>query len=147
MPRYEPKWDGYRCLAFRDGPPISIYSKRGTLLNRYFPEVVAGPAKLKAKRFGRWRADGHVERSTRFRQLAHLLLGLYDDAGLLNYIGRCRSPGTEAEIRKKLKPVTGGRMRHGSRFMHWRPDEKPIQCKMEQLTNSLPQLPGESRID
>jgi ATP-dependent DNA ligase len=49
--RYEPKWDGYRCLAFRDGPHVSIYSKRGTLLNRYFPEVVAGLAKLKAKKF------------------------------------------------------------------------------------------------
>ena len=49
--RYEPKWDGYRCLAFRDGPHVSIYSKRGTLLNRYFPEVVAGLAKLKAKQF------------------------------------------------------------------------------------------------
>ena len=42
---------------------------------------------------------GHVE---------HLLLGLYDDAGLLNYIGRCRSPGTEGKIRKKLQPVMGG---------------------------------------
>jgi len=48
---YEPKWDAYRCLAFRDGPHVSIYSKRGTLLNRYFPEVVAGLAKLKPKKF------------------------------------------------------------------------------------------------
>ncbi len=49
--RYEPKWDGYRCLAFRDGPHVSLYSKRGTLLNRYFPEVVAGLTKLKTKKF------------------------------------------------------------------------------------------------
>jgi ATP-dependent DNA ligase len=49
--RNEPKWDGYRCLAFRDGPHVAIYSKRGTLLNRYFPEVTAGLAKLKAKKF------------------------------------------------------------------------------------------------
>ncbi len=107
---------------------------------------------------------GHVE---------HLLLGLYDDAGLLNYIGRCRPEGTEAEIRKKLKPVmkgegftghkpnpvnrwsgkkhtavmlkprlvleasadhvAGGRMRHGSRFIRWRPDKKPSQCRMDQV--------------
>jgi len=40
---YEPQWDGYRCVAFRDSPHVSIYSKRGTLLNRYFPEFVAGP--------------------------------------------------------------------------------------------------------
>ncbi len=48
---YEPKWDGYRCLAFRDGKKVDLRSKRGTLLNRYFPEVVAGLAKLKAKKF------------------------------------------------------------------------------------------------
>ena len=44
----------------------------------------------------------------RIRTSAGLLLGLYDDDGLLNYICRCRPEGTEAEIRKKLKPVIGG---------------------------------------
>jgi ATP-dependent DNA ligase len=29
--------------------------------------------------------------------------------------------------------VAGGRMRHGSRFMRWRPDKKPSQCKLEQV--------------
>jgi ATP-dependent DNA ligase len=308
--RYEPKWDGYRCLAFRDGKNVSIYSKRGTLLNRYFPEVVAGLGKLKARKFvldgellvmtagkggaGRPEFDSLQLRmhpaESRIAKLSkqipahlrafdlladakgkdlrgiafadrrdaleafigklgkqdmvllspqtaslkmargwlkmadagldgivakladlpyqpgkramqkfklwksidavigglylddcghveHLLLGLYDEAGKLNYIGRCRTPGTEAEIRKKLKPVmatgksdegfnghapaaenrwsgkkhvyvplkprlvleasadhvAGGRMRHGSRFIRWRPDKKPSQCKMEQV--------------
>lgn len=49
--RYEPKWDCYRCLAFRDGKTICLRSKRGTLLNRYFPEVVAGLGKLKSRKF------------------------------------------------------------------------------------------------
>src|SRR5258708_22792389 len=48
---YEPKWDGYRCLVFRDGKHVSLFSKRGTNLNRYFPELVAGLGKLKPKRF------------------------------------------------------------------------------------------------
>jgi ATP-dependent DNA ligase len=298
---YEPKWDGYRCLVFRDGKHVSLFSKRGTNLNRYFPELVAGLAKLKPKSFvldgeilvvikGRpdfdnlqlrmhpaesrikklsaeipaslmafdlladakgkdlrkllfadrravlddlvkragaspfltlspitasiatakgWLklagqgidgvmakpAAAHYQPGKRTMQkcklwksidavvsgiyedergnVEHLLLGLYDDAGKLNYIGRCRTPGTEAEIRKKLKPVmngdgftghkpqpvsrwtgkkhtaimlkpklvleasadhvAGGRMRHGSRFMRWRPDKKPSQCKMEQV--------------
>jgi ATP-dependent DNA ligase len=298
---YEPKWDGYRCLAFRDGPHVSLFSKRGTNLNRYFPELVAGLAKLRPKRFvldgeilvvvaGRpdfdslqlrmhpaesrikklsaeiptvlmvfdlladtkgkdlrslafadrretleaffvgagaspflmlspatsslktaesWlklagqgmdgvmakRLGDHYQPGKRAMQkfklwksidcvvggiyedgrghVEHLLLGLYDDDGKLNYIGRCPAPGTEAEIRKKLKPVmggegftghkpqptnrwtgkkhtavmlkpklvleasadhvAGGRMRHGSRFMRWRPDKKPSQCTMEQV--------------
>jgi ATP-dependent DNA ligase len=107
---------------------------------------------------------GHVE---------HLLLGLYDDAGKLNYIGRCPPPLSEAEMRKKLKPlmggdgftghkpqpvnrwtgkrhtavmlkprlvleasadhIAGGRMWHGSRFIRWRPDKKPNQCRMDQV--------------
>jgi len=298
---YEPKWDGYRCLAFRDGKTVDLRSKRGTLLNRYFPEVVAGLDKLKPRKFvldgellvltggqpdfdslqlrmhpaesrvkklateipamlmcfdllvdakgkdlrresfddrrdaleaftgalGRldliglseitrsigtargWlkmagqgldgivakRGDLRYQPGKRAMQkyklwksidavvggiyeddrghVEHLLLGLYDDDGLLNYIGRCRSPGTEAVIRKKLKSVmggegfgghkpqpvnswsgkkhvyvplkprlvleasadhvAGGRMRHGSRFMRWRPDKKPSQCGMEQV--------------
>jgi ATP-dependent DNA ligase len=298
---YEPKWDGYRCLAFKDGEHVAIYSKRGTLFNRYFPEVVAALQKLKPKKFvldgellvmadgkphfdslqlrmhpaesriaklakeipaylmtfdlladargkdlrgadfvdrraalasfiGKLGAQESVLISPQTASLAtarswlkmagqgldgivakradlsyqpgkramqkfkiwktidavvggiylddrehveHLLLGLFDDAGLLNYIGRCRSPGTEAEIRKVLKPVmkgegfsghaptgenrwsgkkhvyvplkprlvvevsadhvAGGRMRHGSRFIRWRPDKKPSQCGMEQV--------------
>jgi len=49
--QYEPKWDGFRCLAFRDGEKISLQSKSGQPLARYFPEVVASLQKLKAKRF------------------------------------------------------------------------------------------------
>lgn len=39
--QFEPKWDGFRCLAFRDGADIEIMSKSGKSLARYFPEVVA----------------------------------------------------------------------------------------------------------
>ena len=42
--QYEPKWDGFRCLAFRDGETIVLQSKNGQPLTRYFPEVVAAPA-------------------------------------------------------------------------------------------------------
>jgi ATP-dependent DNA ligase len=37
---YEPKWDGFRCLAFRDGDAIELQSKNGQPLARYFPEIV-----------------------------------------------------------------------------------------------------------
>ncbi len=39
--QYEPKWDGFRCLARRDGDIVDLTSKSGKPLGRYFPEVVA----------------------------------------------------------------------------------------------------------
>jgi ATP-dependent DNA ligase len=39
--QYEPKWDGFRCLAFRDGDDLQLQSKAGQPLARYFPELVA----------------------------------------------------------------------------------------------------------
>lgn len=48
---YEPKWDGFRCLAFRDGQSIELQSKSGQTLGRYFPEIVAALLKLKATKF------------------------------------------------------------------------------------------------
>src|SRR5438552_7875135 len=49
--QYEPKWDGFRCLAFRDGTRIDLQSKSGQPLGRYFPEVVEALSKLKARQF------------------------------------------------------------------------------------------------
>src|SRR5690348_6991239 len=49
--RYEPKWDGFRCLAFRDGSSIALQSKAGQPLTRYFPELVEGLLAARPKRF------------------------------------------------------------------------------------------------
>jgi ATP-dependent DNA ligase len=49
--QYEPKWDGFRCLAFRDGDSITLQSKSGKSLTRYFPDVVEAVRALDAKRF------------------------------------------------------------------------------------------------
>src|SRR5579864_8637762 len=38
--QYEPKWDGFRCLAFRDGEEVALYSRNERPLTRYFPELV-----------------------------------------------------------------------------------------------------------
>lgn len=48
---YEPKWDGFRCIAFRDGSRVVLQSKSGQPLERYFPEVVAALQALPSKRF------------------------------------------------------------------------------------------------
>ena len=49
--QYEPKWDGFRCLVFRDGDTVTLQSKAGKPLTRYFPDVVAAVRALKAKQF------------------------------------------------------------------------------------------------
>ena len=306
--QYEPKWDGFRCLAFRDGRDVALQSKAGQPLGRYFPEIADAIAKLPAKHFvldgelvvpiagafsfdslqqrihpaasrvamlakktpawylafdllsedGRdlialplaerrerlerfatsfdgetlrlspatrdravvddWfarvggaldgviakRADAAYASGTRdaavkvkrvrtadcvvggFRfakgstsSVGSLLLGLYDEAGLLDYIGFCSAFSAEEKraLRARLRPhegepgftgmapdsapsrwsrgedrdrtyvklkhdlvievafdqVTGGRIRHGTRPVRWRPDKAPRQCTSEQL--------------
>jgi len=48
--QYEPKWDGFRCLAFRDGPAVHLQSKAGQPLGRYFPELVEAVGGLGPRR-------------------------------------------------------------------------------------------------
>lgn len=301
--QYEPKWDGFRCLVFRDGSDVALMSKSGKPLARYFPEVVETvlameadrvvldgelvipvggalsfdalqlrlhPAESRVARLARetpaqlilfdllfsketsyvdaplelrrrsleiiyaaeqqddllispcthdrgaaakWldevgaALDGVVakrldepyrpgERSmlkiksmrtadcvvggfrygTNSREAASLLLGLYDEAGLLHHVGFTSSipaadraalterlealvgapgftgdsPGgpsrwsTErsgdwrplrAELVAEVRydHVTGRRFRHGTKFLRWRPDKAPEQCRMDQL--------------
>ena len=49
--QYEPKWDGFRCIAFRDGNDIYLQSKSGQPLARYFPDVVEALRGLPSKSF------------------------------------------------------------------------------------------------
>src|SRR6476646_303315 len=49
--QYEPKWDGFRCIAFRDGAKVFLQSKAGQPLARYFPDIVEALERLPAKRF------------------------------------------------------------------------------------------------
>ena len=49
--QYEPKWDGFRCLVFRDGKSVTLQSKSGKPLTRYFLDMVEAVRLLKAKSF------------------------------------------------------------------------------------------------
>jgi ATP-dependent DNA ligase len=303
---YEPKWDGFRCLAFRDGDTVDLRSKAGKPLGRYFPDVVQALLEVRAQRFvldgeivvpvdgnlsfdelqlrlhpaesrvrklaaahpatfivfdlllgprgnalndtplearrtkleefaaqflegsdrlalsprttdvaeaGEWvtagggldgviakRADlpyqtgertgmvkiknmrtaecvvGGFRYASKGKGLGSLLLGLYDEAGLLNHVGFCSAmdaalktetlprlealrgapgftgsaPGapsrwtngrsteweplrSELVVEVRYDHFTGGRFRHGTQFMRWRPDKEPRQCRMEQV--------------
>jgi ATP-dependent DNA ligase len=49
--QYEPKWDGFRCLVFRDGDTVELQSKSGQSLTRYFPDLVEAIRSIKADKF------------------------------------------------------------------------------------------------
>jgi ATP-dependent DNA ligase len=72
---YEPKWDGFRALVFRDGPEVYVQSRDLKPLNRYFPEL-EGPLRALGGPDARFVLDGEVV-------IAHPDGGLDFDALLL----------------------------------------------------------------
>ena len=56
---YEPKWDGFRSLVFRDGDELFIQSRDLKPLNRYFPEL-EGPLRALAGTDARFVLDGEI---------------------------------------------------------------------------------------
>ena len=54
---FEPKWDGFRCLAFRSGDEVALKAKSGKPLDRFFPDMVAA---LKALPIDRFVVDGEL---------------------------------------------------------------------------------------
>src|SRR5512146_1075720 len=89
---YEPKWDGFRCLAFRRGDEVLLQSKAGQPLGRYFPEMVEALRALPARQFvldgeitvlieGRLSFDDLLLRihpaASRIRKLAQEIPGTY----------------------------------------------------------------------
>jgi ATP-dependent DNA ligase len=141
-----------------------------------------GMVKIKARRT----ADcvvGGFRYAEKQKVVGSLLLGLYDDAGVLHHVGFCsglkaaerpaltkklealvggpgftgRAPGGPSRWSTKrstewqpLQPklvvevqfdhVSGGRFRHGTTLLRWRPDKKPPQCTMEQLKQKRSRL-------
>jgi ATP-dependent DNA ligase len=49
--QFEPKWDGFRCLAFRNGDAVELRAKSGKTLTRYFPDMAAALRDTQVKRF------------------------------------------------------------------------------------------------
>src|SRR5690349_12737591 len=55
--QFEPKWDGFRCLVYRDGARYALMGKSGKPLTRFFPEITAALKHFRSKRFV---ADGEL---------------------------------------------------------------------------------------
>lgn len=128
--QYEPKWDGFRCLAFRDGKKVELQSKSGQPLGRYFPDLLATLSAVEAKSFV---LDGEVviptkeglsfddllqrihPAETRVRKLAEAtpawlivfdLLASPEDGSLVDQPLSARRPKLEA-FAKKFFPKSG----------------------------------------
>ena len=66
---YEPKWDGFRAIVFRDGDEVVVGSRSTKELNRYFPDVVAAVQDEPAGALRRRRRDRRrARRPTRLRR-------------------------------------------------------------------------------
>jgi ATP-dependent DNA ligase len=48
--RFEPKWDGFRTIVFRDGDDVHLQSRNGKPMNRYFPEIPPAVLSLPSER-------------------------------------------------------------------------------------------------
>lgn len=59
--QFEPKWDGFRCLAFRAGNQVEIKAKSGKSLSRFFPEVLENLLAIRSRQFV---LDGELTIST-----------------------------------------------------------------------------------
>src|SRR5947209_9505503 len=79
---YEPKWDGFRCLAFRDGDEVDLRSRHDRPFARYFPEVVAGLRALGEPRFA---LDGEIVAGADF---AALMMRLHPSASRVELLAR-----------------------------------------------------------
>lgn len=116
--QYEPKWDGFRCLVFRDGDKVDLMSKAGRSLARYFPDLADLPYQggnrdgiQQVKSMGT--ADcvvGGFRYASKGKLVGSLLLGLYDDGGLLHHVGFTSNipnddkPETTARLEQLIKP-------------------------------------------
>src|ERR671931_548353 len=73
---YEPKWDGFRSIVFRDGDEVEIGSRNGRPMARYFPDVVAA---VKGSLPARCVVAGYRPHKSGSDAVGSLLLGLYID--------------------------------------------------------------------
>jgi len=125
--QYEPKWDGFRCLVFRDGDKVELQSKSGQSLTRYFPEIVEAVRNVGAKAFvldgeivvpqgGAFSFDALLQRihpaASRVRRLASetpALLIVFDLLAAEN--GKSITDCPLVERRRKLEQFAGKRLR------------------------------------
>ena len=118
--QYEPKWDGFRCLAFKAGGEVDLKAKSGKPLARYFPEMVEALKRVKAPLLrARRRACNRERRRVLFRRSA----SAHPSGGESHPASRRRNAGDLYPVRSLLDasgkslieaPLTSGARRSKS---------------------------------
>jgi ATP-dependent DNA ligase len=128
--QFEPKWDGFRALVFRDGSEVAIQSKAGQPLGRYFPEVIEAARRLKAKRFV---LDGELVVPVKGRlSFDDLLLRIHPAASRIERLAR-EIPAQILAFDLLVEPSRGA---GGARALHELPVEKR-RAKLEAFFASI----------
>ena len=156
---YEPKWDGFRCLVFREGNKLQLQSKSGQSLTRYFPELTSEFLRFDTDRFvldGEIAipvgthfsfddllqrihpAESRVQKLSREHPAVFIAFDLLVAPGGLSRWSTKRSMEwqplrPELVVEVSYDHFTGGRFRHGTKLIRWRPDKDPKQCRMDQV--------------
>ena len=105
---FEPKWDGFRCIVFRDGDEVELGSRNERPLTRYFPELLEPlrqqlPDAVRRRRRDRRR---HRRRRARLRRAAA--------AHPPGRVARCDAGGRDAGVVRRLRPAGARRRRRCS---------------------------------
>jgi ATP-dependent DNA ligase len=155
--RYEPKWDGFRCLAFRDGAKVALQSKSGRSMSRYFPELVTAIGALKPRKFvldgeivvpaeGAFSFDDLLQRihpaASRIRKLATetpALLIVFDL--LVDAMGE-RLTGKALDERRRLLELFYQKYCRGSASIRLSPSSTSLEAAKEWLRRTGATLDG-----
>ncbi len=82
---FEPKWDGFRCIATRDGKRVTLTSKKGQSLNRYFPEIIVRLLSVKSAKFV---VDGEIMMRSTSRTFDDLLQRIHPAASRVSTLAK-----------------------------------------------------------
>jgi len=115
---YEPKWDGFRCVVFRDGDEVELGSRNDRPLTRYFPEMLAP---LRAALPERCVVDGELVEFV--RDLKHQPGGDIGVHGSISVAQALLAADVVDELRLAIAPTIAGR---GRRLLDGLP---PIQLE------------------
>jgi ATP-dependent DNA ligase len=128
--QYEPKWDGFRALVFRDRDEVAIQSKAGQPLHRYFPEIVEAVLALPAKRFV---LDGELAIPIGGRlSFDDLLQRIHPAASRIEKLAQ-QTPGQLLVFDLLAEPYGRGRVRSIA--------ERPLEERRERLEEFFAALP------
>src|SRR5436309_280436 len=143
--QFEPKWDGFRTLVFRDGDEILLQSRDEKPMNRYFPELLAP---LAGALPARCVVDGEIvivgADGLDFEALllrihpaasrVKLLVGLYDDDGTLHHVGvtAAFSNAVRKQLVHELAPLRQNAL-EGHPWRGWAEAEEEASAKGQRL--------------